>query len=85
MKTDCIFFEDTYEEIPHFRHCINNKTLYTKGVEDDVMCGNCRLWDSYIPESASDDEKATAIEWQEMAYAEQPDYEDYFRAHGMLN
>lgn len=83
MKTDCVYFEETYEEIPKFRHCKHSCSLFEKGKEDDKMCQNCRLWDAYIPKTATDEEKATAIAWQNMSYEEQPDYRDFFSIHGM--
>ena len=42
------------------------------------MCKNCRLWDSYIPNTASGTEKKKAIEWQNKPYSMQEDYEEYF-------
>lgn len=79
MKPDCIFFEETYEEIPKYRHCKHTKGLFLKGKEDSEMCKNCRLWDAYIPESASKEERDKAIAWQNMSYADQPDYDEYFK------
>lgn len=78
MKEDCIFYEETYEPIPEFRHCTCMGKLFVKGEEDSTMCGFCRLWDNYIPQSASDSQKEKAIKWQNMPLAEQPDYDDYF-------
>ena len=43
------------------------------------MCKYCRLWDSYIPDSASESEKNKAIEWQNKDYDNQEDYEEYFK------
>lgn len=64
MYTDCIFFEETYEELPQYRHCIHSKSLFKKGDEDHKMCQFCRLWDAYIPKTATEEEKETAIAWQ---------------------
>lgn len=83
MYTDCIFFEETYEELPQYRHCTHSKSLFKKGDEDHKMCQFCRLWDAYVPKTATEEEKATAIAWQDMPYGEQPDYRDFFSIHGM--
>ena len=83
MKPDCIYFEETYAEIPKFRHCTHNRSLFKNGEEDKTMCQFCRLWDAYIPKTATEEEKATAIAWQNMSYGEQPDYWDFFSIHGM--
>lgn len=78
MKPDCIFFEETYKDDPRFRHCTCSCTLYLKGEEDNTMCNRCRLWDNYIPKSATEWGKEKAIKWQNMPSEEQPDYYDYF-------
>lgn len=83
MKQDCIYFERTYFDLPKFRHCARSRTLFMKGEEDNVMCRHCRLWDAYIPKTATEEEKETAIAWQNMSYDEQPNYRDYFSIHGM--
>ena len=83
MLTDCIYFEETYKEIPKFRHCKYSRSLFEKGVDDNCMCHNCHLWDAYIPKTATEEEKKTAKAWQNMSYNEQPDYYDYFSLHGM--
>lgn len=83
MLPDCIYFEETYEEIPKFRHCKYTRSLYEKGAEDNSMCHNCRLWDAYIPKTATEEEKKTAQTWQHMLPNKQPDYYDYFSQHGM--
>ena len=49
------------------------------------MCQQCRLWDAYIPKSASDEEKEKAIKWQNMSYNEQPDYHEYFGSNPCLS
>ena len=77
-RADCIYYEDTYKTIPKYHHCKRSKTLYEKGKDDDIMCQFCRLWDSYIPQSASSEEKEKAIRWQNMSYDEQPDYNLFF-------
>lgn len=43
------------------------------------MCENCKLWDAYIPITASEIEKEKAINWQNKPLSEQEDYEEYFR------
>lgn len=78
MKEDCIFYEETYVPNPKFRHCKRECLLYVKGEEDNTMCEGCRLWDNYIPQSATEEEKIKAIKWQNMPLEEQPDYHDYF-------
>ena len=83
MKPDCIYFEEIYAELPQFRHCTHSRSLFKKGEEDETMCKNCRLWDAYIPKTATEEEKATAIAWQNMSYGEQPDYRDFFSIRGM--
>lgn len=78
MKTDCIFFVDTWAEDPHYHVCNHNRSLYEIGKEDNTMCQYCRLWDAYIPQSASEQEKEKAIRWQNMPLGKQPDYHKYF-------
>lgn len=73
IKEDCIYFE-AEEEDTGLNHCKRSCTLNTDG----RLCEFCRLWDSYIPKSSSSAEIERAIEWQNMSYDEQPDYEDYF-------
>lgn len=38
----------------------------------------CRLWDSYIPQNSTEAQIEKAVEWQNMSFDEQPDYEEYF-------
>ena len=80
MYTDCIHFQETYEEIPKYRCCTRSGSLYRKGDEDDIMCQHCRLWDAYIPKSATDAEKEKALMWDNMSLDEQLEnpYENYF-------
>lgn len=78
MKEDCIYFEETYGPSPEFRHCTCMDKLFVKGEEDRTMCETCRLWDNYIPCSATDAEKEKAIKWQNMPLMDQPHYYDYF-------
>lgn len=78
MKEDCIYFEETYEPSPEFRYCTCMNKLFVKDEEDSTMCEVCRLWDNYIPQSATDAEKEKAIKWQNMSLEEQPDYDNYF-------
>lgn len=84
MKPDCIYFEEIYAELPKFRHCTYSRSLFKNGEEDETMCQNCRIWDTYIPNTAIEEEKAIAITWQNMSYGEQPDYRDFFSIHGMV-
>jgi len=78
MLIDCIFFEETYEELPWYRHCTHSRSLFKKGEEDNIMCHNCRLWDAYIPTTATQAQVDKAKEWQNMSLNEQPDYHEYF-------
>lgn len=52
MKTDCIFYVASYDL--KFRCCKRTGMLYVKGEEDNTMCEGCRLWDNYIPQSATE-------------------------------
>jgi hypothetical protein len=45
---------------------------------DKSGCELCRLWDAYIPKSASAAEKEKAKYWQSLPTNEQPDYDEYF-------
>ena len=74
-RTDCIYYQDQDEDLPNRKCCIHKSGLYRF---EESMCHNCRLWDSYIPNNASEDEKEKAIGWQDMPYGEQPDYDEYF-------
>lgn len=78
MKTDCIFFEAKCSSLPDYRVCNRTSALYIAGKEDDEMCQQCRLWDSYIPSSATEYQKEKAITWQDMELTVQPDYNEYF-------
>lgn len=76
VKTDCIFYVASYDL--KFRCCKCSGTLYVKGEDDNTMCKGCRLWDNYIPQSATEEEKIKALRWQSMSLMDQPDYYDYF-------
>lgn len=78
MLTDCIYFEDREKEDPGYCSCAR-RGYYCRKDKDD-MCQQCRLWDNYIPKTASDAEKERAIAWQNMTLAEQlaNHYETYF-------
>ena len=78
MLTDCIFFEETYKELPQYRHCTHSRSLFKKDEEDAIMCNNCRLWDAYIPITATQAQVDKAKDWQNMSFNEQPDYHEYF-------
>ena len=56
--------------------CKYKRILYNK---EENMCKHCRLWDAYIPDSASESEKNKAIEWQNKDYDNQEDYEECFK------
>lgn len=80
MNTDCIHFEEVHWQNPEFRCCSYSGGLYKIGVDDNTMCQHCRLWDAYIPQSATTAEKEKAFEWQQMSLEEQlaNPYEEYF-------
>lgn len=75
MKQDCIFFKEHDEDLPEYHVCKYRGALMKPTDKD---CDLCRLWDAYIPESASEFEKEKALTWLNMPFNEQPDYEDYF-------
>jgi hypothetical protein len=79
MLTDCIYFEDREKEDPGYCSC-SHRGYYSRKEKDD-MCQQCRLWDAYIPKTASDAEKERAIAWQNMTLVEQlaNPYETYFK------
>lgn len=74
-KEDCIHFGGIDKDT-NLYYCKDSGSLYTK---EEHMCKYCRLWDSYIPDSASESEKNKAIEWQNKDYDNQEDYEEYFK------
>lgn len=75
IKKDCIFFGGLFEDTNMFV-CDYSCRLY-EGGED--MCKHCRLWDAYIPNNSSEEQKEKAIEWQNKPYGEQEDYDEYFK------
>ena len=78
MKEDCIFFKKSNENILGYSECSCLGYLQNKNHSEDDMCRNCRLWDAYIPISATDQEKEKALSWQSMSLTKQPDYYEYF-------
>lgn len=75
INENCDYFEDTNEgEYPLL--CKYSGSLYHR---DEDMCGRCRIWDAYIPNSSTKLEKDKAKKWQNMPYDEQPPYEEYFK------
>ena len=79
MNRDCIFFQENYDDLPQYHVCKRSGALYHSEKEADIMCSNCRLWDAYIPETSTEQEKAKALRWQDANLAEQADYEEYFK------
>ena len=79
MNKDCVFFQESYEDLPSYHACKRSGSLYLSGKEDDIMCSNCRLWDAYIPETATEQAKVKALRWQDAKLNEQEDYEEYFK------
>ena len=78
MKNDCIYFQIKDKDLPQYHVCIRSGILYHNEKEANIMCENCRLWDAYIPNTASEIEKEKAIHWQNKQLFEQEDYEEYF-------
>lgn len=74
LHEDCIFFEVEDDDGVGTYYC--SRTMFI----DDCgnLCRHCRLWDSYIPVSASKEEVKRAVEWQDLPLALQPPYEEYF-------
>jgi hypothetical protein len=79
MKNDCIYFKIKDEDLTQYHVCLRSGTLYHHEKDSNIMCENCRLWDAYIPITASEIEKQKAIDWQNKPLFEQEDYEEYFR------
>lgn len=78
---ECIYFGKD-EDFKDMYVCKKNCSLFTKKELDSGWMGHrCRLWDSFIPMTATDEEIKSAQEWQNMKYGEQPDYEEYFNIH----
>lgn len=77
MKTDCISFDEDEEGNVS---CLSRGYFICKEKleQGETMCENCRLWDDYIPETATKAEIDKAVEWQNMPWGEQPDYEQHF-------
>ena len=73
IEEDCVYFEE-HEEDTGWNHCTRSSRLDSNG----ELCNCCRLWDSYIPKTATKTEIEKAQKWQNMSYDEQPDYDDYF-------
>lgn len=73
INENCIYFEE-HEEDTGWNHCTRSSRLDNNG----ELCNCCRLWDSYIPKTATKTEIEKAQKWQNMSYDEQPDYDDYF-------
>ena len=60
-REDCIYFERK-EESTGWNHCKRSCRLDNEG----RLCDTCRLWDSYIPKTASPSAIEGAKRWQNM-------------------
>ena len=59
-REDCIYFEEK-EESTGWNHCKKSCKMDKEG----YLCDTCRLWDSYIPKTASPSAIEGAKRWQE--------------------
>lgn len=75
IHEDCLFFEER-ERDTGLHHCKRSSRLCSD--EENDLCTQCRLWDSYIPRNSTEAQIEKAVEWQNMSLDEQPDYEEYF-------
>lgn len=77
-KIDCIYYEDHDKKQLGWCSC-KRRGFFCKKSKDD-MCNNCRLWDAYIPKTATQVEIEKAQKWNNMSLDEQyaNPYEDYF-------
>lgn len=79
----CLYFEEVHgeewpENLPY--HCKRNRTLYAQEELDSGRMGRyCRLWDAFIPANSTPEQIEYAQRWQNMSFAEQPDYDEYFK------
>ena len=78
--TNCIYFKEHDDDLPCYHVCKHSGTLYTvEELESGIMGKHCRLWDAYIPVTATNEQIKYAQKWQNMSYDEQPSYEEYFK------
>lgn len=77
-KPDCIYYEDCDEEQLGWCSC-KRRGFFCEKSKDD-MCNCCRLWDDYIPKTATQAEIEKAQKWDNMSLDEQlaNPYEIYF-------
>lgn len=75
IKEDCIYYVDRYKDT-NMHECKYRRSLFS--ANDAGMCRQCRLWDSYIPNTSNKEQIEYAQKWQNMSYDEQPDYREYF-------
>lgn len=80
MNKDCIYFQVRDTDLPQYHVCRRSGTLYHSEKDSDLMCRNCRLWDAYIPITASERQKEKAIAWQNKPLLEQKDYEELLKS-----
>lgn len=71
---DCIYYggidKDTKMHI-----CKHNRSLF---MENEKMCEHCKLYDSYIPNTATESQIERAKKWDKIPFEEQPNYKEYF-------
>lgn len=74
-KPDCIYYEDCDKW-----YCACKRRGYFCEKAKDDMCKHCRLWDAYIPKTATQAEIEKAQIWGDMSLDEilENPYEEYF-------
>ena len=73
---NCIYL--TRNETYDCPECLHRGVLMSdEEVENHDNC--CRLWDSYVPFEATEEEIEYAEKWMDMDYYTQPDYDEYFK------
>lgn len=77
-KPDCIYYDDCDKEQLGWCACRRSGFFCEKAKDD--MCGCCRLWDAYIPKTATQAEIEKAQKWDNMSLKEQVanPYNEYF-------
>ena len=77
-KPDCIYYKDCDKE--QLGWCICERRGYLCEKAKDDMCNCCRLWDAYIPVTATQAEIEKAQKWGDMSLDEQLEnpYDEYF-------
>ena len=75
IKKDCIYYYKDIEENT-ILHCCKYSNSFCYNNEN--ICKKCRLWDAYIPKTATKEQIKYAQIWQNIPLNELPDYEEYF-------